>query len=65
VKSRDVGGAFLVHTKTLVLANGSKASNTYKMVHLKEGRNCNDIFPNTRIVMAYLRNAKVVMTYIQ
>jgi hypothetical protein len=36
----------------------------YKMADLNERRNCNGIFPNRRIVMAYLQTAKVVMTYI-
>jgi hypothetical protein len=39
-------------------------SKTYKMVHLKRTSNCNGIFPNRQIVMAYLRNAKDVMAYI-
>jgi hypothetical protein len=65
VKSRDVGGAFLSIRKYQCLQMGPRASNTYKMADRKEVRNCNGIFPNTRIVMAYLRNAKIVMAYIK
>jgi hypothetical protein len=61
VDSRDVVGAFLSIQKYQSLLMGLKASNTYKMTHLKQTSNCNGIFPNRRIVMAYLRNAKVVM----
>jgi hypothetical protein len=49
VKSRDVGGAFLSILKYQCLQMGLRASNTYKMADLKEGRNCNGIFPNARI----------------
>jgi hypothetical protein len=43
----------------------SRAWNTYKMADFKQMKNYNAIFPNRRIVMAYLRNAKVVMSYIE
>jgi hypothetical protein len=65
VDSRDVVGAFLSIQKYQSLLMGPKASNTYKMTHLKQTSNCNGIFPNRRIVMTYLRNAKVVMAYIK
>jgi hypothetical protein len=45
---------FLSIRKYQCLQMGPRASNTYKMVDIKKRRNCNDIFPNTRIVMAYL-----------
>jgi hypothetical protein len=42
-----------------------RESKMYKMTRFKPTSNCNGIFTNRRIVMAYIQTTKIVMTYIE